>query len=75
LDVDAIAALQAAGSSHVLQLWSAEQPSLYLLLVKLAAGGQLLEVEGCQVRRVFSLLLALIHSCTACCAAGMHVCG
>lgn len=49
LGVDMAAALAAAGSSHQLQLWSAEQPQLYLLLIKLAAGGQLLEVEGCQV--------------------------
>jgi hypothetical protein len=50
LDVDVTAALAAAGSSHALQLWSAEQPSLYVLLIKLAAGRELLEVEGCQVR-------------------------
>jgi hypothetical protein len=47
--VDVPSALAAAGSSHELQLWSAEQPSLYVLLAKLAAAGQLLEVEGCQV--------------------------
>jgi hypothetical protein len=63
LDVDVTAALAAAGSSHELQLWSAEQPSLYLLLIKLAAGGQLLEVEGCQVRGTnFVMLTALCRS-------------
>lgn len=52
LTLDVTAALSSSGTAaqHVLQLWSAEQPSLYLLLLKLSAGGTLLEVEGCQVR-------------------------
>jgi len=59
LDVDVPAALTAAAaagggssssSSHTLQLWSAEEPHLYLLVVKLVdGGGQVVEVEGCQV--------------------------
>lgn len=49
LKLDMVAALAAAGSSHQLQLWSAEQPSLYSLLVRLTVGGQLLEVEAAQV--------------------------
>jgi beta-galactosidase/beta-glucuronidase len=49
LDVDVPAALAAAGSSHQLQLWSAECPDLYLLVLKLSLAGQVLEVEGCQV--------------------------
>jgi hypothetical protein len=57
LDVDVTAALAAAGSSHVLQLWSAEQPSLYLLLIKLTSGSELLEVEGCQVRGTTCVVL------------------
>lgn len=37
-------------SQHQLRLWSAETPHLYLLLIKLQLGGQVVEVEGCQVR-------------------------
>jgi hypothetical protein len=48
-DIDVLSALAAAGSSHQLQLWSAETPALYVLVIKLQSGGEVLEVEGCQV--------------------------
>jgi hypothetical protein len=68
--VDVTAALAAARSIHELQLWSAEQPSLYLLLVKLAGGGQLLEVEGCQVSSCYCPNTPIQASC----ALSRHVC-
>ena len=49
LDVEVVSVLAAAGSSHQLQLWSAESPALYLLVVNLRSDGYVLEVEGCQV--------------------------
>jgi hypothetical protein len=49
LDVEVVSVLAAAGSSHQLQLWSAESPALYLLVVNLLSHGETLEVEGCQV--------------------------
>jgi hypothetical protein len=49
LDIDVPAALQEAESSHRLQLWSAEEPNLYLIVVKLQSGHKFLDVEGCQV--------------------------
>lgn len=45
--------LSLPGGAEALRLWSAEQPHLYLLLLELkssAEGGDLLEIEACQVR-------------------------
>lgn len=39
-----------SGVLHKLKLWSAEEPTLYMVVVKLKNKGQVLEAEGCQVR-------------------------
>jgi hypothetical protein len=52
LSIDVTAALRAqpAAARHELQLWSAEEPALYIMLLTLSATeSAVLEVEACQV--------------------------